>query len=190
MGMGELLLLNLPGIICVVIGLVLYRSGKKRVEEIENEYGEERINKYNKEIKNNPQSLSEESKQIRKVISKPSLKQGIGELFLAMGSMEPSIFLSFLLGRTMSIIIGVILLAVYLVLKNKVFKKDGLLSLILLGLSIGMILSGVFIGGDKKSNEIVDYEDTPQYYEDMYDYYKDKDNWNKDFGDKYGYRLN
>lgn len=189
MGMGELLLLNLPGIICVVIGIVLYRSGKKRVEQIENEYGEERINKYNKEIKNNPQSLSEESKQIRKVITKPSLKQVIGEFFLAMGSMEPSIFLSFLLGRTMSIIIGVILLAVYLVLKNKVFKKNGLLS-ILLALSIGMIAAGVFIGGDNKSNEIVDYEDTYQYHEDQYNYYKDKDNYNKDFGDKYGYRLN
>lgn len=187
--MGAFLLLSLPVIIPVTIGLVLYRSGKKRVEQIENEYGEERINKYYKEIKNNPQSLSDESKQIQKVITKPSLKKSVGLLLLAGGSIEPSIFLSFLLGRTMSIIIGVVLLAVYLVLKIKVFKKNELL-FILLALSIGMISFGVFMGEDNKSNEIVDYEDTYQYHEDQYNYYKDKDNWNKDFGDKYGYRLN
>lgn len=33
-----------------------------------------------------------------------------------------------------------------------------------------------------------DYKYSPQYYEDAYEYYKDNDNWNRDYGDKYGYR--
>lgn len=58
---------------------------------------------------------------------------------------------------------------------------------------IGFILEMLFIfvlddteydsdgGGD-------DYKYSPQYYEDAYEYYKDNDNWNRDYGDKYGYR--
>lgn len=58
--------------------------------------------------------------------------------------------------------------------------------------ALGLILEMVWLfalddteydsdGGD-------DYKYSPQYYEDAYEYYKDNDNWNRDYGDKYGYR--
>lgn len=177
----------ISGIIFALIGLGIYLCGTKKVKEVERQFGEEEILK--KYYKGNV------SEQIRKVMFKPVLIQGIGAVVFGTGMFFLSLFFFFYLGHTKSIIIGVILLAVCLVLKIKVLKKvlkDVIMFMMLLWLPVMLIILGVFIGDESKSNKnkIVDYEDTPQYYDDMYDYYKDKDNWNKDFGDKYGYRLN
>ena len=92
--------------------------------------------------------------------------------------------------------IGLVVLALIIILLIVFYRRGkgkavGIISgiLVIFGFICVIYFEAVIKDGDKNTKSNDSYYGSEQYYKDAHEYYKDKDNWNNDYGDKYGHRL-